>query len=195
MGAYYVWSYVYPGGLFNDYPKVGMWSDAYHFTFNQFNPSGTAFVGMGILSQDRPKALLGDPTTSVVYTNIALIDPNAGGGLSPDIDGFVPPPAGMAAVIAEYRADDFGDPVDGIRYYRWVPNFVTPASSSITVLPDVTLAPFDARNPSGRGDMEQLGGANLDSIGDRLMRSALLIGIWVPRQRRLIRLREVSPST
>ncbi len=168
-GDYFVWRYDYPNQLFNDYPKVGVWSDAYHMTFNQFNNAGTAFLGMGILSQDRPKALAGDPAASVVYTNIATIDPNAGGGLPADIDGFVAPPAGMAEVIAEYRADEFGDPLDAIRYYKWVPDFVNPANSTITVLPDVALAPFDARQPGGRGDIEQNGGASLDALSDRLM--------------------------
>ena len=168
-GAYYVWSYVYPGAIFNDYPKVGVWPDAYHMTFNQFNNAGTAFLGAGILSQDRPKALVGDPTAAAVYVNIQPIDPNAGGLLPADIDGILAPPVGMAEVMAEYRADEFGDPIDGIRYYRWVPNFTTPASSVLTVLPDVALAAFDARQPSGRGDIEQMGGANLDSLSDRLM--------------------------
>ena len=168
-GAYYVWRYDYPLNLFNDYPKVGVWPDAYHMTFNQFNNAGTAFLGMGFLSQDRPKALAGDPTASVVYKNIQPIDPNAGGALPADVDGILPPPAGMAEVIAEYRADEFGDPLDGIRYYKWVPDFINPGSSTLTILPDVALAPFDARNPVGRGDIEQFGGANLDAISDRLM--------------------------
>lgn len=168
-GAYYVYSYLYPGGVFNDYPKVGVWHDGYHMTFNQFNAAQTVFLGMGILTQDRQKALAGDPTASVVYTNIATIDPDAGGGLPADVDGIVPPPASMAQVIAEFRADEFGDPLDAIRYYKWVPNFTNPASSTISVLPDVEIAAFDARQPSGRGDIEQMGGSNLDSIADRLM--------------------------
>ena len=113
--------------------------------------------------------LFRSPTTSVVYTNIATIDPNAGGGLPADIDGLLAPPPGMAEVIAEFRADEYGDPNDAIRYYRWVPDFITPASSSISVLPDVVLAAFDARNPATRLQNEVSGGANLDAISDRLM--------------------------
>ena len=169
-GAYYVWSYPYPIGALNDYPKVGVWTDAFHMTFNQFaNAPPNNFVGMGILSQDRPKALAGDPAASVVFTNIATIDPGAGGGLPADIDGFMPPPAGMPVVIAEFRSDEAGDPLDAIRYYRWVPNFVTPASSSISVLPDVALAPFDARAPATRNAIEVSGGTALDAMSDRLM--------------------------
>ncbi len=169
-GAYYVWSYPYPGNVLNDYPKVGVWSDAYHMTFNQFNNvSPNAFAGLGILSQDRTKALAGDPTASVVYTNVATIDPNSGGAIPADIDGLVAPPLGMAVVIAEMRSSTFGDPLDAIRLYRWVPNFASPGSSTITVLPDTALAAFDPRNPNTRLQIEQSGGANLDAIGDRLM--------------------------
>ncbi|MEO6050790.1 MAG: hypothetical protein ABIP78_05585, partial [Pyrinomonadaceae bacterium] len=171
-GAYYVWSYVYPGvtGAINDYPKVGVWTDAYHMTFNQFNAAGSAFIGAGFLSQDRAKALVGDPSAGVVYFNLNSIDPDAGGLLPGDIDGYIAPPAGLAEVIGEYRADEFGDPVDGIRMYKWVPNFANPGMTAPpTVLPDIVLAPFDARSPSGRLDIEQMGGANLDSIADRSM--------------------------
>jgi hypothetical protein len=168
-GSYYVWSYQYPAQIFNDYPKVGVWHDAYHMTFNQFNNAGNAFLGMGFLSQDRNKALAGDPATTVVYTNIATVDPDAGGGLPLDIEGFVPPPADMPMVIGEWRANEFGDPTDAIRFYKWIPNFTSPGLSSVSVLPDVPVAAFDGRNPTGRTDIEQSGGVALDSVGDRLM--------------------------
>lgn len=168
-GSYYLWSYTYPGGIFNDYPKVGVWMDAYHMTFNQFNNAGTAFLGAGFFSQDRTKALNGDPTATAVYKNIAPIDPDAGGILPPDIEGFVPPPAGLAAVFHEFRADEFGDPDDTLRHYKWAPNFADPGSSVFSVLTDTVVADFDARQPSGRTDIEQSGGSALDSISDRVM--------------------------
>ncbi|MEJ7699231.1 MAG: hypothetical protein WKF71_06235 [Pyrinomonadaceae bacterium] len=56
-GAYYVWSYAYPGELCNDFPKVGVWTDGYHMTFNQFSSCERSgfLVGLGILTQDRKK--------------------------------------------------------------------------------------------------------------------------------------------
>ena len=169
-GAYYVWSYAYPITAFNDYPKVGVWTDGYHMTFNQFNIAGTAYLGVGVLTQDRKKALLGDPTAGAVYVNLGNIDNTTFGVLPGDIDGYVAPPEGMAEIIGEVRSDEFGDPADAIRIYKWAPNFTNPASSVLTVVGDVPLAPFDGRSPSGtRADIEQLGGANLDSIADRSM--------------------------
>ena len=168
-GAYYIWSYVYPNASVttNDYPKVGVWTDGYHMTFNQFSPS---FVGVGILTQDRQKALLGDPTAAAIYINFGAIDGTAFALLPSDIDGYVGPPTGTAESFAEVRANEFGDPMDAIRIYKWVPDFVNPGNSVFTVIGDVPLAPFDARSPQGsRADIEQMGGANLDSIAPRSM--------------------------
>jgi hypothetical protein len=167
-GSYYVWSYVYPGNALNDYPKLGVWTDAYHVSFNQFNNAGTAYLGMGFMSQDRAKALVGDPTTTVVYKNVFSVDPNAGGSLPAHIDGLTPPPAGLSEVFSEFRADEFGDPMDAIRYYKWAPNFATPGSSVFTVLSDVAMAAFDARSPASSPISVQ-GGSSLDGLNDRMM--------------------------
>ncbi|HXG85291.1 MAG TPA: FG-GAP-like repeat-containing protein [Pyrinomonadaceae bacterium] len=169
-GEYYVWSYAYPLPSFNDYPKVGVWTDGYHMTFNQFGLGGSTYLGLGILTQDRPRALVGDPNAAAVYINIGAIDADTGGALPGDIDGFIAPPAGLAQVIGEYQADETGRPVDGVRMYKWIPNFNNPGNSILTVLGDVALAPFDGREPPRtRLQIEQLEGANLDALADRSM--------------------------
>ena len=50
-----------PNNKFNDYPKFGVWPDAYYMTDNQFNQAGTAFLGAGAFAFDRAKMLAGDP--------------------------------------------------------------------------------------------------------------------------------------
>jgi hypothetical protein len=176
-GEYYVWSYAYPLAGFNDYPKVGVWTDGYHMTFNQFELGGSSFIGLGILTQDRKKALVGDPSAGAVFTNVGDFDGTSGGALPGDIDGYIAPPVGLAEIIGEYRSNESGDPIDGIRMYKWVPNFDSPANSTLTVLGDVPLAPFDGRRPPNvqangattRPHIEQLGGPSLDSIAERSM--------------------------
>src|SRR5271165_7524379 len=60
-GAYY--RYAFPFSNFPDYPKMGVWPDGYYFTFNNFNISGTAFVGANACAADRSKMLTGAAAT------------------------------------------------------------------------------------------------------------------------------------
>lgn len=172
LGAYFAYEFVMPtdgDGKLNDYPHFGVWHNAYYMTDNQFNSAGTAFEGGGVFAFDRNKMVSGDPTATYIYFDVFPIDPNAGGMLPSDADGLVPPPPALNQLIMEWRADEFGDPLDALRIYEFVPDFVTPASSTLTVRPDLAIAAFDARQPAGRGDVEQFGGANLDSLSDRLL--------------------------
>jgi hypothetical protein len=97
------------------------------------------------------------------------MDTRAGGILAATVDGFVPPPTGMSEVLAEFRSIEYGYTGDVIKYYKWVPDFVTPAHSVLEVLSDVTIAPFDPRSPGSRAQNEVLSGVALDAISDRLM--------------------------
>ena len=139
---------------------------------NQFNQAGTASLGAGAFAYDRVKMLTGDPTASYIYFDqFGSICPSCGGQLPTDLDGTVTPPTGMGNLFMEFRADEFGDPIDGLRIFEFKPNFVTPASSTfVQVGTDLALAAFDARSPNGRTDIEQPGTATrLDAIADRLM--------------------------
>ena len=44
---------------FPDYPKMGVWPDAYYITYNLFNNAGTAFLGTKVCAFDRAKMLTG----------------------------------------------------------------------------------------------------------------------------------------
>ncbi|MFN2510371.1 MAG: hypothetical protein ABR568_02875 [Pyrinomonadaceae bacterium] len=171
-GAYFVYEFVSPNNKFGDYPKYGVWPDAYYSTVNQFNPG---FVGAGVYAYDRAKMLVGDPTASYIYFDLATIEPSAGGMLPSDADGTTPPPAGAPNVFAYYIADEFGEPMDGLRLFDFSANFTTPAASTFTERPEspLAVAAFDPISPSGLDDIEQPRpappNASLDAIGDRLM--------------------------
>ncbi len=177
-GAYFLYDFMMPNNKFNDYPKFGVWTDAYYMTDNQFNQAGTAFLGAGAFAFDRAKMLAGDPTASYIYFDIENGNVNVGGVLPSDLDGLTPPPPGTPNYFAYFTADEFGDPAhpfDSLRIYEFRPNFATPASSTFTERADspVAVAPFDPRSPTGRDDIEQPppagSGAFLDAIMDRLM--------------------------
>src|SRR5262249_10800153 len=77
-----------PGTNFPDYPKGGVWSDAYYFSTREF-AGGSTFVGVGAYALDRAQALVGDPNATVVGF---LAPPNpayvVGDGLLPStLDG------------------------------------------------------------------------------------------------------------
>ncbi|MBA3601157.1 MAG: hypothetical protein H0W45_07975, partial [Acidobacteria bacterium] len=163
-GAYYVYQYLYPNNVFNDYPKFGVWRDAYYMTANEFS-GPTTFAGAGMLAFDRDKMLVGDPSATLIVRRVST----SGGVLPTDIDGFGGPPTDLDHIFLEFRANEFGNPFDGVRAFRFKPDFINPANTIFQVLPDVPLAEFDPRNPTGRLDIEQQGGANLDSIAGRLM--------------------------
>ena len=55
--------YAFPFNDFPDYPKMGVWPDAYYFTFNNFNIAGAAFVGANVCAADRTKMLAGAAAT------------------------------------------------------------------------------------------------------------------------------------
>jgi subtilisin-like proprotein convertase family protein len=174
-GAYYIYDFQMPNNKFNDYPKFGVWPDAYYMTDNQFNQAGTAFLGAGVFAFDRARMLAGDPGAGYIYFDVENGNPDIGGMLPADIDGIVPPPAGAPGLFAYFVADEFGDPADGLRIFEFAPNFSTPAASTFTERADspVLVAAFDPRSPAGRDDIEQPAPANsgsfLDSIADRLM--------------------------
>jgi hypothetical protein len=60
-GAYYRYAYLISNTLMNDYPKFGVWPDAYYMSVNNFNPS---YAGVSAVAFDRAKMLVGDPTAT-----------------------------------------------------------------------------------------------------------------------------------
>ena len=173
-GAYYVYAFLMPNNKLNDYPHFGVWPDGYYMADNQFT-NGASFSGAGAFAFDRVKMLVGDPTASYIYFDQAGSCPSCGGQLPTDLDGFATPPVGSPNLFMEYRATEYGDPADGLRIFAFHADFTTPANSTFTQVggTDLPLAAFDARNPNGRGDIEQPAPSTittyLDGLSDRLM--------------------------
>lgn len=176
-GAYYLYDFILPGNEFPDYPKFGVWPDGYYMTTNQFFFGGS-FDGAGAFAFDRKKMLVGDPTATAIYFNLNLASHPEGifGMLPSDHDGLSSPAPGTPNIFAYFTDDDLGDPHDGLRLFDFHADFTVPANSTFTERPESTyanplpVAAFDARNPIGRGDVEQPSpGETLDSVGERLM--------------------------
>jgi subtilisin-like proprotein convertase family protein len=175
-GSYFLFDFVTPGANFPDYPKLGVWPDAYYMTTNQFL-NGATFNGAGIFAFDRAKMVAGDPTAAMVYVNLNITDfPEAIGGMLPaDVDGLTPPPPGTPGVFSYFVADEFGATRDALRVFDFRVNFANPASSAFVERAEspIAVAPFNPLTPTGRDDIQQPPAAStaaaLDSIADRLM--------------------------
>ncbi len=173
-GQYYSYAFRTPDvGTFPDFPKLGVWSDAYYMTDHQngfLAPPGAAGGGTGFFAFDRAKMLVGDPTATFIYINRPT--PGEGGILPSDISGISPPPVGASQLLFRYTADEFGGAfTDAILPYEYIPNFTTPGASVLNVLAPIPVAAFDARQPANRADIEQpapaVANQNLDSLNDR----------------------------
>jgi subtilisin-like proprotein convertase family protein len=175
-GAYFLFDFVTPGANFPDYPKLGVWSDAYYMTTNQFL-NGATFNGAGVFAFERAKMVAGDPTAAMIYfdLNVTAHPERIGGMLPADVDGLTPPRPGTPGVFAYFVADEFGDAADAVRVFDFRANFANPAASTFTERAEspIRVAPFNPVTPAGRDDVVQPPPAStaaaLDSISDRLM--------------------------
>jgi hypothetical protein len=133
------------GTSFPDYPKYGIWRDAYYFTTR--NTSGT--TGQGAYALNRSEMLAGSLTPQVVSF---LLAPGStayygGDGLLPaDIDGATLPPVGAPELFigSMDNGGPYSAPQDALYIYQFHVDWVTPANSTFTRLATVPVAAFDS---------------------------------------------------
>lgn len=169
-GEYYAYEFVMPNVRINDFPKLGVWTDGYYMSTDEF--FGSDYAGSGMFAFDREKMLAGDPTAGYIYFNTPTSIPIRRKGMLPaDIDGLTAPPNGAKALFATYTATEYGDASDSIRLFEFVPDFAEPANSTFTEAgySPIAVAAFDPTSPDGRADIAQPPpGDFLDSQSDRL---------------------------
>ena len=88
-GAYYRYAFSY-GTNFPDYPKMGVWSDGYYFTFDMFNSAGTSYLGAKACAYDKARMLAGLSATQQCFDTSS----SYGSLLASSIDGSTAPPIG-----------------------------------------------------------------------------------------------------
>ena len=173
-GTYYV--YEFDQDAFNDYPKLGVWPDAYYMTSNEFGGTGGTFSGAGVFAFERDKMLLGQPAR-VVFFDEGPVNSSFGGMLPSHLDGM-PPPGGspnyFAEVDSQINTPSLG--VDALRIWKFHIDWANTNNSTFgingqpnSILPIAMWTP--AQCIEGQGTcVPQLGSPyQLDVIGDRLM--------------------------
>ena len=146
-GSYHLYSFNYGATQFPDYPKLGVWSNAYVTTYNIFN-NGQTFAGPKVCVWDRSAMISGATPTELCNqfgTNVNSILPAAG----------QPIPAVSLGSNA-------------LNYFTFSPNF-TAKTLAVTGPTSIPVASF-SQACSGGTCIPQPGTSNkLDSLADRLM--------------------------
>src|SRR5262249_17439482 len=100
-GTYSRYAFSYGNTDFIDYPKLGVWPDAYYVTYNVF-PNKASFAGAKVCALDRASMLAGNNATQQCFQTSAAYSSL----LPADLDGSTPPPAGSPNVIAGLGTDN-----------------------------------------------------------------------------------------
>jgi len=154
-GTYNRYAFSFGNADLPDYPKLGVWPDAYYMSFNLFL-NGT-FIGADACALDRNAMLAGNDSTIICFQQ-----PSSVASLLPsDMDGTIPPAGGEPAFFMNFGTGT-------IQLWAFHVDFTTPTNSTFigpTVLP---VATFTAR--CFRSCVAQPGTTQrLDALGDRPM--------------------------
>ncbi|PKO14970.1 MAG: hypothetical protein CVU39_12915 [Chloroflexi bacterium HGW-Chloroflexi-10] len=126
-GAWHRYAFLASNTKMNDYPKFGVWPDAFYMTVNQF--VGTNWGGAGVFAFERSRMLAGQPA-SMVYFDLFAVNPNIGGMLPADLDGLTPPPAGTPGLFAEVDDASWVGPQDAIRLWEFDVDWNNPSNAT-----------------------------------------------------------------
>lgn len=155
-GTYNRYSFSFGNTAFADYPKLGVWPDAYYMSFNLFQ-NGSTFLGADACALDRNNMLAGNAATILCFpqnSTVASLLPS-------DMDGTIPPAAGEPAFFM-----NFGKNV--IQLWSFHADFTTPTNSTFNGPVVLPVASFTAR--CFRSCVVQPGTTQkLDALGDRPM--------------------------
>ncbi len=159
-GAYYEYAFQFDD--FPDYPKFGVWNDAYYASFNIF---GT-YIRVAAAAFERDSMLIGSPNARMVLFD--LPDGSAPWSMLPsDFDG-PPPPAGTPNYFAYFED---GSP-DALKIWEFHTDWNNTSNSTFAQVSSLTTASFDSQIcNANRGqcidqpDVTQ----PLEDLSDRLM--------------------------
>jgi hypothetical protein len=173
-GSYYRWAFS-NGNNFGDYPKYGVWPDAYYSNNRDFL-NGSTQNGVSNHALERAQMLVGNPAAQRI--TIALRPPTVpayvwGDGLLPsDFDGNTLPPAGSPNYFVGTmdNGGPYGAPQDAINFFEFDVDFATPGNSTFLQTATLPTDPFDSIPAfcSGRNCIPQPSTANrIDHLGYR----------------------------
>jgi len=158
-GSYYRYSFQYSD--FPDYPKMGVWPDAYYITFNMFAPGPSAFLNGEVCAYDRSSMLAGGTATQQCFS----VGANYGGLLPAHLTGATLPPAGSPNYVVA-----LGNTTSSLAFWTFHVDWATPSNSTLTGPTSLMVGAYTEACNGGGTCIPQLGTSQqLDSLADRLM--------------------------
>jgi hypothetical protein len=154
-GTYFRYAFSYSRD-FNDYPKMGVWPDAYYISYNMFR-NGRSFTGNTICAFERDKMLLGLSARQICAntTSAHSIEPA-------DLEGTTLPPAGTPNLLLSIGTST-------VQFWRFAVNWAA-GTGTLTGPTTVAGVATFSRACSGGVCIPQPGTTvRLDSLADRLM--------------------------
>jgi hypothetical protein len=168
-GAWHRYAFLYSNTKMNDYPKFGVWPDAYYMSANQFNQVSLGWGGQGVVAFERDRMLQG-LSARMIYFDLYGTDPNLGGMLPSDLDGPAPP-AGAPNYFAQVDDNAWGYSPDQLQIWEFHADWANPLSSTFGNKLALPAASFNANMCNyARNCIPQPGtNVKLDALSDRLM--------------------------
>jgi hypothetical protein len=176
LGEWYRYAFNGFGSEFPDYPKLGVWPDAYYVTYNLF-PNDVSYDGPEVCAYERAKMLQGLTATQQCalpggdhdVSDDANHDPTINGLLPSDFDGSKLPPDGAPNHLLGIKQDPDTN-TNSVVAFNFHVDWTTPANSTLEGPTDLGVAAFNLACESNSCDrVPDKSGTNLDSLGDRLM--------------------------
>jgi len=168
-GAFYRYAFDISSNKLNDYPKFGVWADAYYMSINQFKMPAGRWGGAGAVAFERSQMLSG-LNARMVYFDLNSVDPNLGGMLPSDLDGPAPP-AGAPNIFAQMDDDSYGYSPDQVQLWDFHVDWANPNNSTFNHDVSLSTDAFDTNMCNyARNCIPQQGtSVKVDAISDRLM--------------------------
>src|SRR5690349_5225526 len=148
------------GVNFPDYPKFGIWPDAYYNSINVF--PGKDFAGAQACAFDRAAMLAGRAANAICFQQA----PSVSSLLPADLDGSTLPPAGAPNYFV-----GLGDS-SHLNLFRFHADFANPSASTFSGPTSIEVAPFTeicARATTASCIPEPEPGEKVDGLSDRVM--------------------------
>ena len=158
-GSWYRYQYTFTD--MPDYPKFGVWPDAYYMSMNRFTSGSLNWAGTGAVAYNRAQMLAGNSSaTMVMFTKPAADE--ASSWLPSDCDG--PFPTGNPPNYFLYIYD--GSSSDHLGIYEFHVDWVTPANATFG---NFLSLPVNAFTANITGIPQPSTTRKLDPLNDRMM--------------------------